>query len=280
MVPELRARGIGELLDVAVSMYRARFGRLVRLAALVVVPVQVVSSIVLLSAQPEGIDVTFTGTTSPQYDESSALVQFAASIVVLFVGFVSNAFVVGLCARPAADTYIGEDGSWKRGTIGGRNVGAVLAVATLVALLELAGIFACGVGFLVAETFLAVAVPVVVLERARPGTALGRSVRLTKRYFLRVLGTIVVAQLLISIVNVGLTAGLQLWFLDDSGTTALVISQGIAGAISSTLTTPLIATVAIALYFDLRIRNEAFDVQLLLQRRDARAATAIPSPAR
>ena len=39
MVPELRPRGIGEILDAAVALYRARFGQLIRYSAIVVVPV-------------------------------------------------------------------------------------------------------------------------------------------------------------------------------------------------------------------------------------------------
>jgi hypothetical protein len=53
---------------------------------------------------------------------------------------------------------------------------------------------------------------------------------------------------------------------------AIVIGQSIASAIAAILTTPFIATATVVLYFDLRIRNEAFDVQLLIQRNDARVA--------
>ena len=39
------------------------------------------------------------------------------------------------------------------------------------------------------------------------------------------------------------------------------------------LTGPIqVATAVVVLYFDLRIRDEAFDVQLLMQRNDARIA--------
>ena len=55
------------------------------------------------------------------------------------------------------------------------------------------------------------------------------------------------------------------------------ISQGIANTVVAVLTTPFLAAAIVACYFDLRIRNEAFDVQLLMQRNDARhAATGTP----
>src|SRR6478672_8668510 len=162
MVPELRPRGIGEMLDLAVALYRARFTRLIGLAAFVVVPVQVLSTIVLLSAQPDSLRVNVAGTTSPSYD-NNALVQLAATFLVLFVGFASNAFVIGVCARPVADAYIGHESAWKRGTIGGRGAGAVVACASLIAVCEMLGVALCGVGLLAAATFFAVAIPALVL---------------------------------------------------------------------------------------------------------------------
>ncbi len=36
------------------------------------------------------------------------------------------------------------------------------------------------------------------------------------------------------------------------------------------LTTPFVATAIVVLYFDLRTRDEGYDVQLLMQRNDAR----------
>jgi len=284
MVPELRPRGIGEMLDLAVALYRARFGQLALLAATVVVPVQVLSTIVLLSAQPTSLDVSVAGTTSPQYDTSSVLVGLAASLVVLFVGFVSNTFVIGVCARPVADAYIGHESTSTRGRIGGRGFGAVLAGATLVALCEIVGFGFCGFGTFVVAAFLAVALPALVLERVGPGAAIGRSLKLTKSYFFRVLGLIISAQLLVSVVNLGLAFALRAFLLSGASVTVNVIAQGIAGTIAAVLTTPLLATVAVVCYFDARIRNEGFDVQLLLQRNDARHAAARaavqPAPAR
>jgi len=277
MVPELRARGIGETLDVAVSLYRARFGRLIALAAIVVVPVQALSVIVLLSAQPDHVDVNVFGSTSPQYDTKNALVQLAANLTVLFIGYVSTAFVIGVCARPAADEYVGETGTWKRGSIGGRGFMAVLGAAILVSLCQIGGFFACFVGYFVALAFFAVAMPACVLERVSPGRALGRSFNLTKTHFFRVLGAVLAAQLLSSVLNVGLSVGIAVLFRNTAGGSGQIIAQGLASAVSATITAPLIATVAVVIYFDCRIRDEAFDVQLLMQRNDARVADAAPA---
>jgi hypothetical protein len=87
-----------------------------------------------------------------------------------------------------------------------------------------------------------------------------------------VLGLVLTAQLLAAVVNGGLAVVAHLLLRSSGGTVAAVIAQGIATTIASVLTTPFAATAIVVLYFDLRIRDEAYDVQLLMQRNDARIA--------
>ena len=272
MVPELRPRGIGEMLDVAVSLYRARFGRLISVAAAVVVPVQVLSTLVLLSAQPDTVNVSFTGAATPQYNDRSSALQLGAIVIVFIVGVLSTAFVVAVCTRVVADAY--SDNTADAGEImqvARRRYLAVVGTSLLVAASEGIGFVFCFVGALVPLTLFAVAVPSLILEGIGVSAALGRSVNLTKSHFFRVLGLVLTAQILGSVLNVGLAAGISTWLRHGGSTTALVIGQGVANAVAATLTTPFIATAIVVLYFDLRIRNEAYDVQLLMQRADARA---------
>ena len=104
MVSELRPRGIGEILDSSVALYRARFTRLLRVAAFVVIPVQLLSALVLLSAQPDSFNVNVRGTVTPQY--TSPTTQFAAVVVIAVVGVLSTAIIVAACARIIGDAYI------------------------------------------------------------------------------------------------------------------------------------------------------------------------------
>src|SRR4249920_3714373 len=107
----MRPRGIGEILDAAVSLYRARFGQLVRYAAIVVVPVQLLLTIVLLSAQPDNYSVSVSGNATPQFNSGGA--QLGATIVVLIAGWLTHAFVAAVTTRIVANAYVGhgEEGS-------------------------------------------------------------------------------------------------------------------------------------------------------------------------
>jgi hypothetical protein len=122
--------------------------------------------------------------------------------------------------------------------------------------------------------FFAVAVPVLILERVGVGMSLGRSVNLVKANFWRTLGLVVTAQVLTTVVSLGLTAAAELVIRGDSSSTSSIMVQGVAAALSALITTAFVATATVVLYFDLRIRDEAFDVQLMMQRDDARVATA------
>lgn len=273
MVSELRPRGIGEILDSAVALYRARFTRLVVVAAAVVVPVQVLSAIVLLSAQPDHYSLSVTGAVTPQFDTSSFGVQLAAFVVVALVGVVSSALVVATCTRIAADAYIGNvSGAPEAFRTVRPRVFAVVGISLVVLVSEIAGLVLCFVGLLLPLIFFAVAVPVLILERVGVSGAIGRSVVLTKAHALHVLGVVLTAQLLSVVINGSLAEGIRLVFRSGGSTTAIVIGQSIANTIAGVLTTPFIATAVVALYFDLRIRDEAYDIQLLMQRNDARRA--------
>ncbi len=265
MVPDLRPRGIGEILDAAVRLYRARFGQLVRCAVLVVVPLEVLLALVQLSAQPDGYTVAVNGAASPRFD--SASVQLAATAVVLIIGTLTHAFIVAVSTRIVADAYVGrEEGTGRLLRLTGRRFVGVIGVGLLVGLSEIVGAMFCGVGIVVPMTLFAVAVPSLILERKRVFAALGRSVELTRSHFWHVLGLVVTASLIGSLLNAGLAAGLNLWITRAGSATTIVLAQTVTNAIASVLTVPFVATATVVLYFDLRIRNEAFDVQMALTR--------------
>jgi hypothetical protein len=263
VIPELRPRGIGEILDAAVSLYRARFGLLVRYAAIVVVPVQVFLTVVLLSAQPDNYSVSLSGNATPQFRTGGA--QWGATIVVLVTGWLTHAFVAAVTTRIVANAYIGygEEGSQAARTAARRFL-PVIAVAFLVGLCELFGILLCGVGTFAAQALFVAAIPVVILERRRVFAAMSRSIELTRSHFWHVLGVVLAAGLIGALLNSALVVALRIWAARGASSTGLVVAQGAVNIVASVLTTPFVAAATVALYFDLRIRDEAFDVQMAI----------------
>jgi hypothetical protein len=66
----------------------------------------------------------------------------------------------------------------------------------------------------------------------------------------------------------------------DTGSTAYIVFNGVIGAISSLFTTPLIAAAYVILYFDLRVRSEGLDLQLVLANLDSPGLPTAQPPAR
>ena len=83
-------------------------------------------------------------------------------------------------------------------------------------------------------------------------------------------GVVWLSQLLVIALSSGLTAGLGWVIQAGDSPTADVIAQSVGNAVASILTIPFAATALVALYFDLRIRAEAFDVQMMIARLDER----------
>jgi hypothetical protein len=137
-------------------------------------------------------------------------------------------------------------------------------------------------GALVAAVFLSVrltlATPALVLEDIGIVPALRRSWVLTAGRFWRIVGMLIVATLLVSVVQQVLAFGFQLLgFLlglavtttvDSAGAESamfvLVIGTSVVGSLlASVLTQPFIAAITALLYTDARIRSEGFDLALV-----------------
>jgi hypothetical protein len=273
MVENLRPRGVGEILDAAVSLYRARFGALVRLTAIVVIPVQVFNALVLLSTAPEDVTIGTTGPT-PVYDSNEAFwVPLAGTLVVNIAVTLSTAFAIAAVMRLVADEYVGSTPGASSARLALQRLGPVLGLATITSLVVLVGTFACLLPGLFLQVVWIVAMPALLLEGAGVGGALKRSFQLTKTRFWSSAAVYFVGSMLTGLVSFGLTlVAFAAIGAAVEGTTALAISQGLAGALTSVLTTPFTAAAVIVLYFDLRVRTEGYDVQVELQRLDAARA--------
>jgi MFS family permease len=136
-------------------------------------------------------------------------------------------------------------------------IGAPLVVALLVALVYLG-------------TMLSFAPTLIVLERRDIMSAIKRSFALVKNDFWRVLGIVLLGQLVAGIiagaVSVPFSFGGQFLLIMGAGSTAgavvglILISIG--GALGQIITAPFNAGVVVLLYTDRRIRAEAFDLVL------------------
>lgn len=119
---------------------------------------------------------------------------------------------------------------------------------------------------------LALAAPVLVLERASVMTSLRRSWSLTAGHFWRIFGSLVLSSIIVSVISYALMVVPTLITAlvatsPDAIVTATVVTTVLSVLISAA-TTPFLAAVLALVYIDVRMRKEGLDVEL------ARAAGA------
>ncbi len=152
-------------------------------------------------------------------------------------------------------------------------VGALLGAG---AHLPAAGILVGVLGGITATVFAVItlvrwslAIPVVMLESAGPLASLRRSWRLVRRSSWRVLGILLLTELIVGIANAiiklpfGLVSGAGGFTAPQAHVSVVgVIVSSIGGIVAATVTAPMLAGVVVLLYADLRMRREGMDITL------------------
>jgi len=116
------------------------------------------------------------------------------------------------------------------------------------------------------------AAQVVVLEREGPARALGRSWRLVRGSFWRVLGITLLAGLIVVVTSgvlqipfgllAALAGGGNSLLPATSGNVAGILISAVGGVVAGAVARPISAGVAVLLYVDLRMRREGLDLVL------------------
>lgn len=267
--PILRPLSVGELLDVAIKVYTRNALTLWKIVALIVFPVNVLAALVTLSTLPDEVFDPDFGTQPGTLTDDDLMTIVAAQVIVAVVALITVVVATGACMKVVSDVYLGKKpGAGSSLRFAGKRVHSLVWIALLtfvLATLGLAGLIVMGVWLWVSWT---VAPPVLLLEGRKGFKALRRSFRLVKGRWWPVFGATLVGAMLTGIVGVGLGALTAPLTFTDSGDnlTLTIVVDTIVNTISGVLTTPFQAALVAIIYFDLRVRKEGFDLELLAQR--------------
>ncbi len=273
---QLRPLGIGETLDAGIKIYRNKFGTMLAAVAIVVVPVQVLSILITLSLPNSTTASTGTTTTTT----GDGWPGFAAFLLLLVISVISAALAEAACLKAVSDAYLGTDTDW-RGSLrfGYRRLGPLLWLTVIHTVLLLLAFAACIVPGVWLYAAWAVAIPALLLEDARGFKALGRSFNLVRGRWWPTAGILLLANLLASAVALGLVLlALPLLLTGDGNDFVVELANAVFTAAANVLTIPFISALVTVIYFDLRVRKEGFDLQLMAQRIGAPASDLRPAP--
>ena len=282
----LRPRGFSELVDATFNIVRARIRPIATIGALMLIP-GALMSLLMMKLNPNIMTPTpgTLPTVGPAFWAAWAII-FPISIVVYTLG--STALVA-----IASAAYLGREADVPEGFAVARRrfwrvVGTALLKAAAIFLPMVAvfaligGVAAAGakggsgaaigaglLGFLLTLVWMvalpilllrwAVAVPVAAIEGVGPATALGRSGALTKGSKARLFALYLVFFIVfVAMYAVGTIIGGLTGTLFSSPAFAQVL-----GSVMSMVLYPLLAVLQTVIYYDLRIRTEGFDLEMM-----------------
>lgn len=269
--PELRPRSIGEILDAAFKLLTSNFRQLVTLAAVILVPVIVLQA---LAAGRLGSSTFFDlAATDPAQVDPEALFDdltrlLGISLLLTVVSLVATAVVQAGSVRLFAHRYQGEDSTWQESLeFGVRKLPRVLLAGILTGLGALIGFFCCILPGVWLYTSWWVTIPALVTENLGATKSMGRSFQLVRSRFWPVLAVAVLAFLidfaLQQIVGTIATAAMLPVLAGGSSSGLPLAVSSLAGGLVSLVTVPFLAAVATVQYFDLRVRAEGYDLEVM-----------------
>jgi len=312
---DLRPLTLGELLDRSFRLYRQHFWLFVGIMA---VPSALALALALVVAMINPDQAARPAADQMGRDEAIAtMIWFLGMMVVMvvmtIVYLIAYAVALGATTVAVSELYMGRPVTIKgayaplRGRIGRLILVLVLLglrFAGLVFLLLFLVGFAGGLGTrypIAAGLLLAigllgllalwiwmalrypVAIPVMVLEDRKARASILRSIELTRgsafRVFVLLLFTAIVTYAVLAIVQGPFLVAIMMAGPESSTAFALNLIGTVAGSVGSALTAPLMIVAFAVLYYDLRVRREGLDLQVMIGNLGAAVPPTPPAPA-
>jgi hypothetical protein len=287
-----RAQSFGELLDSAFTVYRRRFLPIVAIMAIFQLPylaLTVLAEQPFTSLLPSSGSVTFL---SPGQAQSFLASLVAALLVLLALGIGYQVLLLSL-SQGAVVKVVGDDYLDRPSGVGAalqmalRRAGPLIAFAVLALVLVLAplavilllGLLAGsaggvalivigGLGWILwvifVEIKVSLGVQALMLERLGPVAALRRSFRLTTGFFWKIFLFYLVIIVVTFIVS-ELLQGLASLVVSAMPLSSRYLVTSVANGIIGIFTSPFILILLTLVYYDVRIRREGFDIEMLAQ---------------
>ena len=251
---------IGQILDRTFRLYRQNFVRFVAIAAVVQVPI----AIVMLALQ-RVLPQTAEEGASPRY---VMVIGLAWAFIGAFFAVISKGFGEAALLKSVSESYLGRSVTVSQAyRFILPKLGAVVCASILVFLVIVGGILLLVVPGIIFSLWFSLTMQAIVLENLKATDGMSRSMLLVRGNLGKVFLVGLVVLLIASIVNLlfwgaGSLAASYLPGHDPTGPMAVTQLVSMVGEV---LVMPISAAAMILLYYDLRIRKEAFDLEMLAE---------------
>lgn len=245
LVPVLRPLTLGEVLDTSLGIYRLLF-----------LPLLVVS--VATQAIPLAVSVFVEAAGGVLQQPALWMLSIGLAVVFGAVGTAASTFLV-------AETYLGgsltsQDAFLRSTPFMGRLIGASLAVSLAISV----GLVLLVVPGIIVGCGLLLTTPAIVLEDIpRITTAMGRSWTLSRGFRLKIFGAIMVALVLLIVPGIALGTLVSTGAANAAGEHTATLAAMIVQSVLQVLVYPFFYVLTTVLYYDLRVRKEGLDLEML-----------------
>ena len=257
--PQLRPLSVGEVLDAAFKVVRQSFGTLALCVLVVALPLNILDTLIRASTSDNAFNLDVAT------NDVSTGTAAAGQLLVALLSLVLTTIAAAACFRAVSSTYLGE-----KPTVGESLSFAASRVVPLIVLsiLYVVGLIIPFILLILPGIWLSVAwsvsYPALMAEGLGPVAALGRSFKLVRGRWWPTFGALLVMYLIVLVISgiLGVLLGAAFVASLDNEFAAAVLTT-IINTLSSLITLPLFAAVLTIIYYDLRVRNEGFDIHLL-----------------
>ncbi len=269
----LRPLGVGDIFDEGFDLYKRNFVFLLLATVVVVVPLDILLAVVGPRVQAGVFD--WFGLTS----QSDGFWLWAVPVLTRTVFFLPLYLIaLGPAVAAASAKYLDQNMPVEAAfRLSLRRTLGLLATGLLAGLALALGLLPCGLLWPVFATLYLFALPALLVEGLRPVGALRRSASLAGGYGMRVFGCLLLLGAVLYVIDLGLR--LPLAYLVDTvlnvapGASAFYTSAGgtaqdqvvvlLSSGLAHLFLLPFGVCVVTVLYYDLRVRKEGVDIELL-----------------
>jgi len=244
----LRPLSVGEILDASFQVYRRHFGALATI-------------VLVCNGLPMLLQI---------YNSASGGAHPILAVCAMLLGVILGLVATGASVFVVSESYLGRSITAREALARATPfVVPMILVSVAVGLVAFLGFLLVVIPGLIAICGLAVTIPALVVESLNPTNAMGRSWNLTRGHRLRMLGLFIVIFILLVVPYLAVMGVFTALGAIASAGGAKAVGAGllllgvVLAAVTQLLLSPLYQAALVIAYYDLRVRKEGFDLEVL-----------------